>query len=144
MNCSSQHPDDERSLKTIVIPSDLAAAKEPERAILREAQHNGFSEDAIFAIKLTLEEAITNAIKHGNKCDRTKKVTVRYAVDAHQVVICIRDEGTGFDPDAVPDPTRPERISLPNGRGILLMKAYMSEVTYRCNGTEIFLRKRNE
>jgi serine/threonine-protein kinase RsbW len=144
MNSSSQHSDDERLLKTIVIPSDLAAAREPEQAILKEAQRIGFSEDCIFAIKLTLEEAITNAIKHGNKCDSAKKVTVRYAVDADQVVISIRDEGAGFDPGAVPDPTQPERISLPNGRGILLMRAYMSEVTYRCNGTEIFLRKRNE
>ncbi len=134
----------EQSLKKIVIPSDLASAKEPEQAILAEAADQGFSEDSIFAIKLTLEEAITNAIKHGNKCDRSKTVTVRYAVDSVEVVIYIQDEGAGFDPQGVPDPTVPERLSLPNGRGILLMKAYMSEVTYRRNGTEIFLRKRNE
>lgn len=134
----------EQSLKKIVIPSDLASAKEPEQAILAEAAHHGFSEDSIFAIKLTLEEAITNAIKHGNKCDRSKTVTVRYAVDSAEVVIYIQDEGAGFDPQGVPDPTVPERLSLPNGRGILLMKAYMNEVEYRCNGREIFLRKLNE
>lgn len=134
----------EQSLKKIVIPSDLASAKEPEQAILAEAAQHGFSEDSIFAIKLTLEEAITNAIKHGNKCDRSKTVTVRYAVDSAEVVIYIQDEGAGFDPQGVPDPTVPERLSLPNGRGILLMKAYMNEVEYRCNGREIFLRKLNE
>ena len=134
----------EQSLKKIVIPSDLASAKEPEQAILAEAADHGFSEDAIFAIKLTLEEAITNAIKHGNKCDRSKTVTVRYAVDSAEVVIYIQDEGAGFDPQEVPDPTVPERLSLPNGRGILLMKAYMNEVEYRRNGREIFLRKLNE
>ncbi len=134
----------EQSLKKIVIPSDLASAKEPEQAILAEAADHGFSEDAIFAIKLTLEEAITNAIKHGNKCDRSKTVTVRYAVDSVEVVIYIQDEGAGFDPQDVPDPTVPERLSLPNGRGILLMKAYMNEVEYRRNGREIFLRKLNE
>lgn len=134
----------EQSLKKIVIPSDLASAKEPEQAILAEAADHGFSEDAIFAIKLTLEEAITNAIKHGNKCDRSKTVTVRYAVDSVEVVIYIQDEGAGFDPQDVPDPTVPERLSLPNGRGILLMKAYMNEVEYRRDGREIFLRKLNE
>lgn len=134
----------EQSLKKIVIPSDLASAKEPEQAILAEAADHGFSEDAIFAIKLALEEAITNAIKHGNKCDRSKTVTVRYAVDSVEVVIYIQDEGAGFDPQDVPDPTVPERLSLPNGRGILLMKAYMNEVEYRRDGREIFLRKLNE
>ena len=144
MSRQNHHQDSDRSTKAIVIPSDLASAKGPEQAILREVQQHGFSEDAIFAIKLTLEEAITNAIKHGNKCDRSKKVTVQYVVDSVQVVITIRDEGPGFNPDAVPDPTSPERLSLPNGRGILLMKAYMNEVVYRRNGTEIFLRKLKE
>ncbi len=144
MSPASDHYQNGRPLKTIVIPSDLASTKEPEQAILKEARDHGFNEDSIFAIKLALEEAITNAIKHGNKCDRSKKVTVRYAVDSAQVVICVRDEGPGFDPAAVPDPTMPDRLSLPNGRGILLMKTYMNEVEYRRNGTEIFLRKLNE
>ena len=144
MNSASHDQHIEESLKTIVIPSDLASVGGPEETILREAQRHGFSEDSIFAIKLTLEEAMTNAIKHGNKCDTSRKVTVRYFVDSAQVVICIRDEGSGFDPGSVPDPTQPDRLSLPSGRGILLMKAYMTEVKYRHNGTEIYLRKLND
>lgn len=133
----------EQHLKTIVIPSDLSCVRGPEEAIIQEIVAHRFSEDAIFAIKLTLEEAITNAIKHGNRCDRSKKVTIRYFADANQAVFCIRDEGEGFNPESVPDPTLPERLSLPNGRGILLMRAYMDEVRYRSNGRELFLRKLN-
>ncbi len=141
MSSPSQQHQPGQSWDTIIIPSDLASAKEPERAILQAVADHGFNEDSIFAIKLTLEEAITNAIKHGNKSDRSKKVVVRYTVDAAEIVICIRDEGAGFDPDAVPDPTSPDRLSLPSGRGILLMRAYMNEIEYRHNGTEIILRK---
>ncbi len=144
MSPPSQHHPSRQSQATIIIPSDLSSAKKPEHAILQAVAEHGFNEDSIFAIKLTLEEAITNAIKHGNKSDRSKKVVVRYTVDAAQVVICIRDEGAGFDPAAVPDPTSPERISLPSGRGILLMKAYMNEIEYRHNGTEIILKKKKD
>jgi serine/threonine-protein kinase RsbW len=128
-------------LQTLRIPSDLYQAKEPERIILQEVQKHKFSEEALFAIKLTLEEAVTNAIKHGNKCDRSKQVTIRYFVDDDQAVVFIRDEGGGFEPEQVPDPTSAERLSLPNGRGILLMKAYMTELEYLHEGTEVYLRK---
>jgi len=134
----------ENRLKSIVIPSDLGCVRQPETAVLEEIEKHGFSEDAIFAIKLTLEEAITNAIKHGNKGDRSKKVIIRYFVDSQQAVICIKDEGPGFDPQEVPDPTAPDRLSLPNGRGILLMRAYMNDVIYRDNGRETVLVKLNE
>lgn len=127
-------------LESVIIPSDLRHAKEPERVILEEIEKYNFSEEAVFAIKLTLEEAVTNAIKHGNKCDRSKNVTVRYFVDEEQAVVFIRDEGEGFNPDEVPDPTSPDRLSLPNGRGILLMKAYMTELEYLHNGTEVYLK----
>ncbi len=134
----------EKHLRSIVIPSDLACVRGPEQAILEEIDKHNFSEDAVFAIKLTLEEAMTNAIKHGNRGDQSKTVTIRFFVDDTQAVICIRDQGPGFDPEEVPDPTTPDRLSLPNGRGILLMRAYMNEVLYRQNGTEIVLRKLND
>lgn len=139
---SSIADESELPLITIEIASDLSEMHKPEDVILQETRQCGFSEEAIFAIKLTLEEAVTNSIKHGNKCDPNKKVTVRYFVDERQVVIFVRDEGPGFNPEAVPDPTSPDRLSLPNGRGILLMRAYMDGVEYRENGREICFLKR--
>ena len=92
-------------LQEHVIPSELRAAKALEQTVLEAVRGAGFSEDHTFAIKLALEEALTNAIKHGNGNDVGKKVYVRFAVDKSRAVIFVRDEGSGFDPGRVPDPT---------------------------------------
>jgi len=134
----------EASLKEIEIPSTLGDAKKPEAVILDEVRRCGYSQDAAFAIKLALEEAMINAVKHGNGNDRHKRVTVRYCVTPEQTVILVRDQGEGFTPECVPDPTRPDRLPLPNGRGIMLMRAYMTDLYYRAGGTEVCLIKRNE
>jgi len=128
----------------MVIPSTLRAAREPEDVILREAEALGYSEETLFAVKLALEEAMTNAVKHGNSCDPNKHVTVRYLVTHEKIEVFVTDEGGGFAPDNVPDPTTPDRLPLPNGRGIMLMRAYMDQVDYRRNGTEVYMMKRKE
>lgn len=135
-------PNNEASYCVCVIPSRLDQTRIAKDAILLEVERNGFPEDAIFGLKLALEEALTNAVKHGNASDPSKPVTVRYAVTPQQAVVIVRDEGTGFNPDAVPDCTRPERVCVPSGRGIMLMKAYMDEVCYRDQGREVRFVKR--
>jgi len=130
-----------QSPTTIVIPSDLAEAKKPESVILHEVERLGYSSESIFAIKLTIEEGITNAIKHGNKSDKSKKVTVQFSIDKNEISVSIRDEGPGFDPEGVPDPTTEERLALPSGRGILLMRAYMDEVRQTATGNDLLLVK---
>ena len=135
-------PDIEASLKVVEIPSTLNAAKQAEDDILREIGRYGYDEEDTFAIKLAIEEAMTNAVKHGNRNDSSKQITVRYSVTPDQAVILVHDQGSGFTPDRVPDPTKPERLSRPNGRGIMLMRAYMTEVYYRDEGTEVCLIKR--
>ncbi len=129
------------SFTELIIPSDLRSAKAATRAILAGAAANGYDEDERFAIKLALEEAMTNAVKHGNRNDPDRHITIRYAVGPRRMVINVADEGRGFDPSSVPDPTLPERLWLPNGRGIMLMKAYMDEVTYNQKGNEVCLVK---
>ena len=131
-------------MREIVIPSDLVAAKEPEREILRAVSQHRYDEETVFAIRLAFEEAITNAVKHGNGNDRSKKVRVRFGVNSEKIVIVVNDEGSGFLPEQVPDPTKPDRLSLPDGRGIMLMRAYMNKVEYRRNGSELLLVKVNE
>ena len=133
----------EQDLEQIVIPSDLRAAKEPEQRILDELARQGYSEDARFAIKLALEEALTNAIKHGNRNDPRKHVTIRYRITPQRAIIAIRDEGRGFCPDNVPDPTADENLERPNGRGIMLMHAYMTRVRYNPAGNEVWLMREN-
>ncbi len=131
-------------LKELVVKNNLVAAKQPERVILKEIQGCGYTEDALFAIKLALEEAMTNAVRHGNRNDDQKQITVRYAVSPRRALIIIVDEGPGFDVSHVPDPTQPEFLERPFGRGIMLMRAYMSRVAYNAAGNEVRMVKEND
>lgn len=135
-------PDNEATFKVIEIPSTLKATREPQETVLKEAEDCGFCGDTLFAIKLALEEAMSNAVKHGNKCDPAKRVTIRYAVTDERLAVVVADEGGGFSPESVPDPTTRDRLPLPNGRGIMLMRAYMDVVEYRNNGAEVYMMKR--
>ncbi len=133
-----------REFKEITVENDLAAAKKPEELILREVVANGYCENAAFAIKLALEEAITNAFRHGNKCDPAKHIIVRYRVTREAVEIEVSDEGEGFCPDDVPDPTQPGFIDRPHGRGIMLMRAYLDEVEFGGSGNCVRMVKFNQ
>lgn len=134
--------DNESDYTVVVISSDLSEAKKPEARILRDLRRCGYRNETTFAIKLTLEEAMTNAVKHGNRGDRSKRVTISYSITPERAIFCICDEGPGFDPDEVPDPTSPERLPLPDGRGIMLMRAYMDELYFRKRGREVYFMKR--
>jgi len=89
-----------------------------------------YDDAAAFAIRLALEEALVNGFRHGNRGDPTKTVTVRCAIDDAEAEVDVTDQGEGFDPSSVPDPTAEENIEIPSGRGIMLMRAYMSVVEY--------------
>jgi len=95
-------------------------------------------------MRLALEEALVNAIKHGNGMDPNKQVHVTCQVDEVQARVTIRDEGTGFDPCDVPDPTDDDNLEKPGGRGIMLMRAFMTEVSYASDGKEVILVKDRE
>jgi serine/threonine-protein kinase RsbW len=90
----------------------------------------GYGEACTFAVRLALEEALVNGFRHGNKGDASKSVTVRCHVDAGLMQLEVQDEGEGFNPETVPDPTAEENIEIPSGRGIMLMRAYMTSVEY--------------
>lgn len=135
---------DPAELEEVSVATDLRAAKDAEVRILADLAAHRYSEESIFAIKLALEEAITNAIKHGNKNDRSKRLVVKFVVDSRRVVIAVRDEGAGFAPESVPDPTATENLERPNGRGIMLMSAYMTRVLYNGEGNEVWMLKERD
>lgn len=137
-------PFDQTLPHEVVIASDLQAARGIEEAILRRADALGYSQECAFAIRLSIEEAIVNAHRHGNGGDAAKKITISYDIDRQRAIIRIRDEGEGFDPCCVPDPTHPDRIPLPNGRGIMLMRSYLDEVTFNERGNEVQLVKERQ
>ena len=131
-------------MKEIVVANDLAATKTPEKLILDEAARGGHCENSAFAVKLAYEEAMTNAYRHGNKCNPSKRIFIRYRVTQDKIEIEVRDEGEGFEPHRVPDPTQPEFIDRPHGRGIMLMRAYLDEVEFSRIGNVVRLVKLRE
>lgn len=125
------------------IASDFQAARQVQETLLEQVARFGYSESAVFAIKLALEEGLNNAIKHGNRFDPNKTIEVAFTVDEKRFKVDITDHGTGFDPNLVPDPTADENLEKPSGRGIMLMRAYMDEVQFSPKGTQVHMVKRN-
>ena len=107
----------------MTIASDYGDAREVQRRVRDEVERAGFDPDTQFAIKLALEEALINAIKHGNKLDKKKHVEVEWKVTPQTVEIVIEDEGPGFDRGHVPDPTHEVNLEKLTGRGILLIES---------------------
>jgi serine/threonine-protein kinase RsbW len=94
-------------------------------------------------VELALREALNNAVLHGNRLDPGKLVHVYCRCELGKgVSIVVRDQGKGFDPNAIPDPLAAENLRAENGRGILLMKSQMDDVSFERAGSEIHMRKR--
>ena len=128
----------------VTIPSEFAAGRDVQERILADVQRHGFSTDSTFAIRIALEEAMVNAIKHGNRLDPAKKVHVESRVTPKRAEITIEDEGPGFDRSAIPDPTDEDNLDKPSGRGILLIEAYMDGVEWSRGGRRLRMVKENQ
>jgi serine/threonine-protein kinase RsbW len=102
----------------------------------------GFPRKDIFAVKLALGEAVINAFRHGNRGDPRKVVRVKYVVTFAEVLVEVADEGAGFDPDQVPDLLSVENIERIRGRGLFLMRVYMSGVSFHPPGNRVTLWRR--
>ena len=94
----------------------------------------GYSAKDHFGLRLALEEAVVNSITHGHQHDPAKMVVLRYRVGTEYVLLEVEDQGAGFDPAQVPDPTDPESLERPSGRGLLLIQFSMSWVGYNERG----------
>jgi serine/threonine-protein kinase RsbW len=115
---------------------------EVQGAVAQQLARHNYEATARFAIRLALEEALTNAFRHGCKDDPEKTVRFRFSVDSHEARFEIEDDGTGFDPASVPDPTDDANIEIPSGRGIMLIRAYMSEVEFLPPGNRLMMKFR--
>ena len=122
---------------SIAVASDLSTSEDICSPVLSGLEQGGFAGEDVFAVHLALQEAFINAVRHGNKMDPEKEVTVEYIIDAEKVAISVSDQGDGFDPQAVPDPRIGENLYKPDGRGLLLMRAYMDEVHYNKRGNAV-------
>ena len=117
---------------------EIPGIRDKIASFLREKD---YSDRDVFAVRLSVEEGLVNAIQHGNGCDENKKVEVEYLVKADRTEIHIRDEGNGFDYRHLADCTAEENIRKPFGRGVKLMSSFMDEIEYNKKGNSVRLIK---
>jgi serine/threonine-protein kinase RsbW len=129
---------------TVDLPSERGSNRQVTDELLAQLGAHGWPEADVFAVHLAVEEAIVNAIVHGNKLDPTKKVHVACEVSAERVLVSIADEGPGFNPAAVPDCTADDRLEAPGGRGVMLMRSFMTRIEYNPAGNAVVLEKRRQ
>ena len=127
-----------------VISSTLTAVDAVQDKVMALVRSLPCAPEELEDVAIALREALANAILHGNQSDPTKRVVVACFCDCEEnggLLLVVRDEGSGFNPDEVPDPTEAEGVHSWHGRGIFLMRRFMDEVGYQDGGSEVLLRK---
>lgn len=127
------------------LPSRIESVDEAAIKAEEFAKAQGLNDDLVSAIDLAIRESVANAVKHGNKFAEAKTVDVTFATTDEGFEITVRDYGTGFAVDEIPDPTNPENILKANGRGILFMRSFMDVVEWynpEGGGTAVKMVKR--
>jgi len=127
--------------KRIIIESDLDNIKHAVDQIRNILEQVGTDESDIFDIRLCLEEALINAIKYGNKFDKTKKVQIDFNYKDAKVTLSVEDSGRGFNLSSIPDPTSDENILRGSGRGVFLIKHLMDELKSNEQGNRLTMIK---
>jgi serine/threonine-protein kinase RsbW len=136
-----QQPDGRALHLDLIVPSDTLEARRVLERLENELRSCEVPDRDTFSIVMAIEEALINAIKHGNQLDPAKKVHVTFRIEGPWCTVEIRDEGPGFDPEDVPDPTEVENLERPCGRGLLMMRHYMHVVEYKSGGSVVFMQR---
>ena len=127
------------------LPSRIDTVATAAAAVAEFLSRSGITEDAAFGVDMAVREAVTNAVVHGNRQDDNKTVDVTLKSSPDAVEISVHDQGAGFNPDEVPDPTAEENILKASGRGIFFMRNFMDEVDWLIRpggGTTVRMLKR--
>ncbi len=133
--------DDSASLSVRNSATEIEAA---QAHIVEAAARHGYPKASVFALRLAIQEAISNAFRHGHRnLPADLPITVEFAVTNADVRVTIEDRGPGFDPTSIPDPTLEPNLEATSGRGLFLIKAYMAEVTYSPKGNRVDMVYRN-
>lgn len=114
----------------LALPSRIEAIEDAAAEAAEFISRSGIEPEAGFGIDMAVREAVTNAVLHGNRQDESKLVVVQFKSSASAIEITVRDEGSGFNPESVPDPTDPRNLLKTSGRGILFMRTFMDEVEW--------------
>ena len=117
-------------IQQIKLPSRIESVDEAALKADEFAKEQGLGDDFVSAIDLAIRESVANAVKHGTKFAEEKTVDLTLARTDEGFEITVRDYGSGFDIDQIPDPTDPENLLKANGRGILFMRSFMDVVEW--------------
>lgn len=126
-------------------PSGIEAVDKAATAVSEFLNRVGIGDDVAFGVDMAVREAVTNAVVHGNKLDDAKVVEVRLRNTPDVFEISVHDEGAGFNPNDIPDPTKDENLLRTSGRGIFFMRNFMDEVDWSADpkgGTSVRMIKR--
>ena len=123
------------------LPSDLDAGHVCIEELMAAIEKAGWEGRDVFHIQMAIEEAVVNAIEHGNKRDPSKLVHVVFNVYDDSVTLSVTDQGQGFDHQNVADPTVEEHLDQPRGRGVMLIRELMTEAKYNDKGNSVWMRK---
>jgi len=128
----------------LVIPSNPDELTRVDQTADKIAAELGFSKQLRDDIAIAVTEAVNNAIVHGNKADIRKKVHITFLIEPGKLTVKIRDQGKGFDPSLLPDPTAPENLLLERGRGLFIIRHLMDElhINLTPEGMELILIKK--
>ena len=125
-----------RKNNQIEIPSTLDYLPKVDEFVERKLKKLGIEKDQIVDIAISVTEAVTNAVVHGNKNDLSKKVKISLKADSSCVQVTVEDEGGGFDPGSVQSPIEEENLLKEKGRGIFILKSLMDKVEFFCESTK--------
>jgi serine/threonine-protein kinase RsbW len=123
------------------IPSRTSEGKRIVEGVLRQLEAENWFPHEIFGIHLAMEEAMVNAIKHGNRFDDAKSVQVVVKISSERFFLQVSDQGGGFRMEEVPDCTKDENLEKASGRGIMLMRNFMTRVEYNTAGNSVTMEK---
>ncbi len=129
----------------VTLESKIESVDLAEEIASRVAAAAGFDEEDRHKISMAVRESVINAIQHGNRLDREKKVQLSFVAEPQQVSVTVVDQGNGFDVNAIPDPRLENNLLKTAGRGIFLIRTFMDEFRVKCqagSGTRVTMVKR--
>jgi len=124
------------------IPNITETAREVQERIIGLMEQNAWPMRECFGVRLALEEAMVNAIKHGNRMEPDKQVYIACELTVDEIKVVIEDQGEGFRLEDVPDPTEDENLENPGGRGIMLIRSFMNGAIYNERGNRLTMIKK--
>lgn len=120
------------------VVNDPSSIDSAQNRIIEAIERFAYPKASVFAMRLSLHEAMANAFRHGHAAlPATLPIKVSCAIGPDKVVMAVEDQGPGFDPASVPDPTLEENLERGSGRGLLLIKAYMASASYNAKGNRL-------